>query len=135
MSAKKILIIDDDEDILEVAQLTFETVSNWQVFTATSGSKGIVEAQTQQPDAILLDVMMPEMDGIVTFDRLQSNPATKNIPVILLTAKVQSIDKQRFATLEVAGIIAKPFDPMQLTNQVEEILDLGNGEWGIENRE
>lgn len=123
MSTKKILIIDDDEDILEVAQLTFETVSNWQVFTATSGSEGIIKAQLELPDAILLDVMMPGMDGIATFDRLQSIPATQKIPVILLTAKVQSIDKQRFATLEVAGIIAKPFDPMQLTNQVEEILD------------
>lgn len=123
MSAKKILIIDDDEDILEVAQLTFEAVSNWHVITATSGSEGILKAQAEQPDAILLDVMMPGMDGIATFEQLQSNTATKNIPVILLTAKVQSIDKQRFATLEVAGIIAKPFDPMQLTFQVEEILD------------
>ena len=123
MTTKKILIIDDDEDILEVAQLTFEAVSNWQVFTATSGTQGIVKAQTQQPDVILLDVMMPEMDGIATFNRLHSNPSTQNIPVILLTAKVQSIDKQKFATLEVAGTIAKPFDPMQLTNQVEEILN------------
>ncbi len=122
MGNKKILIIDDDEDILEVAQLTFEAVSNWQVFTATSGSQGIVKAQAQQPDVILLDVMMPEMDGIATFNRLDSNPSTQNIPVILLTAKVQSIDKQKFATLKVAGTIAKPFDPMQLTNQVEEIL-------------
>lgn len=124
MSPKKILIIDDDEDILEVAQLTFEAVSNWQVFTAISGSEGIVKAQAQQPDAILLDVMMPEMDGVTCFDRLQSNSATRNIPVILLTAKVQSMDKQKFATLEVAGIIAKPFDPMLLTHQVEKILNL-----------
>lgn len=123
MSAKKILIIDDDEDILEVAQLTFEAVSGWQVFTATSGSKGINQAQLQQPDAILLDVMMPEMDGLATFYRLQANPTTQNIPVILLTAKVQSIDKRRFATLKVAGMIAKPFDPMKLTYQVEEILN------------
>lgn len=124
MSPKKILIIDDDEDILEVAQLTFEAVSNWQVFTAISGSEGIVKAQAKQPDAILLDVMMPEMDGVTCFDRLQSNSATRNIPVILLTAKVQSMDKQKFATLEVAGIIAKPFDPMLLTHQVEKILNL-----------
>ncbi|MEM1392219.1 MAG: response regulator [Cyanobacteria bacterium P01_A01_bin.80] len=121
-NTKKILIIDDDEDILEVAQLTFEAVSNWQVFTATSGSEGIIKAQSEQPDAILLDVMMPKMDGIATFNQLHSNPITQNIPVILLTAKVQSIDKQRFAALQIAGIIAKPFDPMQLTNQVEEIL-------------
>ena len=122
MSAKKILIIDDDEDILEVAQLTFEAVSGWQVFTATSGHEGIAKAHAEQPDAILLDVMMPEMDGIATFNHLQANPTTENIPVVLLTAKLQSIDKQRFATLKVAGMIPKPFDPMKLTNQVEEIL-------------
>lgn len=123
MSAKKILIIDDDEDILEVAQLTFEAVSNWQVFTATSGGEGIVKAQAEQPDAIILDVMMPEMDGVATFKQLQENPTTKHIPVVLLTAKLQSMDKQRFASLKVAGMIPKPFDPMKLTNQVEEILD------------
>ena len=122
MSAKKILIIDDDEDILEVAQLTFEAVSGWEVFTATSGREGIVKATIKQPDAILLDVMMPEMDGIATFNQLQSNPTTRNIPVVLLTAKLQSTDKQKFATLKVAGMIPKPFDPMKLTYQVEEIL-------------
>ncbi|KST65869.1 response regulator [Mastigocoleus testarum] len=122
MSAKKILIIDDDEDILEVAQLTFEAVSSWQVFTATSGDEGIFKAQAEQPDAILLDVMMPEMDGVATFDQLQGNASTENIPVVLLTAKLQSMDKQRFANLKVAGMIPKPFDPMKLTNQVEEIL-------------
>lgn len=122
MSAKKILIIDDDEDILEVAQLTFEAVSSWQVFTATSGDEGIFKAQTEQPDVILLDVMMPEMDGVATFDQLQGNTSTENIPVVLLTAKLQSMDKQQFANLKVAGMIPKPFDPMKLTNQVEEIL-------------
>ncbi|MGB6298531.1 MAG: response regulator [Rivularia sp. (in: cyanobacteria)] len=123
MGAKKILIIDDDEDILEVAQLTFEAVSSWQVFTAISGNEGIIIAQAEQPDAILLDVMMPKMDGIATLDGLQSNPNTQKIPVILLTAKVQYTDKQKFATLKIAGTIAKPFDPMQLTFQVEEILN------------
>lgn len=122
MSAKKILIIDDDEDILEVAQLTFEAVSSWQVFTATSGYEGIFKAQAEQPDAILLDMMMPEMDGVATFNQLQGNTSTENIPVVLLTAKLQSMDKQRFANLKVAGMIPKPFDPMKLTNQVEEIL-------------
>ncbi len=80
------------------------------------------KAEVEQPDAILLDVMMPEMDGIATFNKLKANPHTQNIPVILLTAKVQSSDHRRFAELGITGIVPKPFDPMSLTEQVAEVL-------------
>jgi two-component system, OmpR family, alkaline phosphatase synthesis response regulator PhoP len=122
MIAKRILIIDDEEDIREVAQLTLEAVGGWQVFTAESGLKGLQLAEAEKPDAIVLDVMMPEMDGIATFQKLQANPATQNIPVILMTAKVQSSEQRRFAELGVTGLIAKPFDPMTLTDQLAEAL-------------
>lgn len=122
MRVKRILIIDDEDDIREVAQLTLEAVGGWEVFTAESGSEGLATAQTEQPEAILLDVMMPEMDGIATFHQLQVNPLTRDIPVILLTAKVQTSDQRRFAELGVTGIVAKPFDPMTLTDQVAKIL-------------
>ncbi|WP_414582741.1 response regulator [Scytonema sp. PCC 10023] len=122
MIAKRILIIDDEEDIREVAQLTLEAVGGWQVFTAESGFKGLQLAEAEKPDAIVLDVMMPEMDGVATFQKLQANPATQNIPVILMTAKVQSSDQRRFAELGVTGLIAKPFDPMTLTDQLAEAL-------------
>jgi CheY-like chemotaxis protein len=79
-------------------------------------------AQTQLPDAILLDVMMPDMDGVTLFGLLQNNVATRMIPVIFLTAKVQAIDLSAFADLGVAGVIAKPFDPLQLAQQVADIL-------------
>lgn len=120
--AKRILIIDDEDDIREVAQLTLEAVGGFEVLTAESGSEGLVKAQTEQPDAILLDVMMPEMDGITTFKNLQANPLTSNIPVILLTAKVQASDQRRFAELGITGMVAKPFDPMTLTEQVANVL-------------
>ncbi len=120
--AKRILIIDDEDDIREVAQLTLEAVGGFEVLTAESGSEGLVKAQTEQPDAILLDVMMPEMDGITTFKNLQANPLTRNIPVILLTAKVQASDQRRFAELGITGMVAKPFDPMTLTKQVANVL-------------
>lgn len=119
---KRILIIDDEDDIREVAQLTLEAVGGFEVFTAESGSEGLIKAETEQPDAILLDVMMPEMDGITTFKQLQANPLTSNIPVILLTAKVQTSDQRRFAELGIAGMVPKPFDPMTLTDQVAEVL-------------
>ncbi|MEI2580493.1 response regulator [Scytonema sp. PRP1] len=122
MIAKRVLIIDDEEDIREVAQLTLEAVGGWQVFTAESGLKGLQLAEAEKPDAIVLDVMMPEMDGIATFQKLQANPATQNIPVILMTAKVQSSEQRRFAELGVTGLIAKPFDPMTLTDQLAEAL-------------
>jgi CheY-like chemotaxis protein len=126
VTAKRILIVDDEEDIREVAELTLEAVGGWQVSTASSGSEGLLLAAAEQPDAILLDVMMPEMDGIATFQKLQANPVTQKIPVILLTAKVQSAERRQFAELGVTGIIAKPFDPMTLTNQVAEALGWSN---------
>ncbi len=122
VTAKRILIIDDEEDIREVAQLTLESVGGWEVFTAESGIEGLKLAEIEKPDAILLDVMMPDMDGIATFQELQANPATQSIPVILLTAKVQSSDQRRFAELGVQGLIAKPFNPMMLNDQLTQLL-------------
>ncbi|MBF2019492.1 MAG: response regulator [Hydrococcus sp. C42_A2020_068] len=122
MTVRHILIVDDDEDIRDVAQVALEVVGGWQVSMASSGSEGLQIAATQQPNAILLDVMMPDMDGIETFQKLQANPATAQIPVILLTAKVQASDRQRFVGLKVAGTIPKPFKTMTLANSVAEIL-------------
>jgi CheY-like chemotaxis protein len=119
---RRILIIDDDDDIREVAALTLETVAGWNVLTANSGSNGIQRAQEENPDAILLDVMMPGMDGPTTFLELQKIPQTAKIPVILLTAKVQGADQKRFASLGVAAILFKPFDPLTLAQQMSDAL-------------
>jgi CheY-like chemotaxis protein len=122
VTAKRILIVDDEYDIRAVAELALKTVAGWQVLTAASGSEGLDKAALEQPDAILLDVMMPEMDGIATLQALQANPATESIPVILMTAKAQAADQRRFAELGVAGIITKPFKAMQLSAQVVAVL-------------
>lgn len=122
MTAKRILVIDNEQYIREVAQICLETVAGWEVLTANSGSEGIVLAEAIVPDVILLDVMMPEMDGLTTFQKLQANPATQNIPVILLTAKVQASDLRRYAEMGMLGAIAKPFNPLQLAGQVAESL-------------
>src|ERR1700689_5488919 len=118
----RVLIIDDEEDIREVAALSLETVAGWQVYMANSGAQGLARAGEHQPDAILLDVMMPGMDGPTTFRELRKNPATAKIPVLLLTAKVQSNDQRRFADLGVQAILFKPFDPLTLSTQMEKIL-------------
>jgi CheY-like chemotaxis protein len=120
---KRILVIDNEEYIQEVAKICLETVANWEVITAGSGEEGINKAEIEQPDAILLDVMMPDMDGITTFEKLQANSATQNIPVILLTAKIQASDRRRYTELGIKTAIAKPFDPLTLANQVTETLN------------
>ena len=122
MTSKRILVIDDEDDIREVAQLCLETVGGWEVMTAACGSEGLVKAETQQPDAILLDVMMPDMDGPTTFHKLKGNPATEDIPVVFLTAKVQAAEQRRFAELGVKAVLTKPFDPLMLATEVANVL-------------
>ncbi len=122
MTNKKVLVIDNEEYIQEVAKICLETVAGWQVLTAGSGKEGISKAENDQPDAILLDVMMPDMDGLTTFEKLQNNQTTKAIPVILLTAKIQASDRRRYAQLGIKAAIAKPFNPLELAPQVASAL-------------
>ena len=122
MPIKKILIIDDEDDIREIAQMSLEDIGNWTVVAASSGPEGLLKAVAEAPDAILLNVMMPGMDGPTTVLKLRENSITESIPVILLTAKVQAMDKQKFAALGVAAILAKPFDPVLLPGEIAKAL-------------
>jgi CheY-like chemotaxis protein len=121
---RRILIIDDEDDIREVAALSLEATAGWDILTASSGADGIHVAvtATPRPDAILMDVMMPAMDGPTTYRMMQQDPAIAGIPVILLTAKVQGVDQRRFAGLGVAAVLFKPFDPLTLATQICEAL-------------
>jgi CheY-like chemotaxis protein len=123
--SRRILIVDDEDDIREVAQMSLEMVAGWEVIPARSGDEGVRLAALHRPDAVLLDVMMPGMDGPATAQLLRDAPATAAIPVILLTAKVQPADRRRLEALGVAGVLAKPFDPMELANQVSSLLGWG----------
>jgi len=122
MPEKRILLIDDEINLCTVIHACLENLGGWETVTALSAKKGLVIAKTQPFDAILLDVMMPDMDGITMFRELQKDSVTQEIPVIFFTAKVQSTDLEQFAKLGVAGVIAKPFDPMTLAEQVANIL-------------
>ena len=122
MQPKKILIIDDEEDIREVAALALEATGGCDVVSAACGHEGIETARREKPDAILLDVMMPEIDGPSTFAEMQKDPELKDIPVIFLTAKVQSAERRAFFETGARGVIAKPFDPMTLYRQLESLL-------------
>lgn len=120
--SRRVLLVDDEDDIREVAGMSLETVAGWTVLAARSGSEGLRVAADQKPDAILLDVMMPDMDGPATFQQLRSNDATASIPVIFLTAKAQMREQRGFRELGAQGVISKPFDPLTLADQIAEIL-------------
>ncbi|MEG4218248.1 response regulator [Microcoleus sp. Pol14C6] len=122
MIGKQILIVDDQEHLRELVQLCLEDLAGWNTLVAASGQECLQILQTERPNAILLDLSMPGMDGFAVYDRLQSNPITRSIPVILLTARVMSSDMAEFAEIGVAGVIRKPFEPTTLPGRVAEIL-------------
>ncbi|HEX8628152.1 MAG TPA: response regulator [Catenuloplanes sp.] len=123
MTRRRILVVDDDDSIREIATVTLDVIGGWEVSTASSGGEALSRAAIDQPEAVLMDVMMPGLDGPGTVERLQADQATRHIPVIMLTAKVQPTERERFAGLPgVFGVIAKPFDPMSLADQISDLL-------------
>ena len=125
MSAGRILVVDDDDDIRAIAQLSLESVGGWDVRAVSSGREALDAARAERFDAILLDVMMPELDGPSTFAALRDAGTVQDVPVIFLTAKVQPADRRLLEATGAAGIIAQPFDPMQLPEQVGRIVTAG----------
>jgi two-component system, OmpR family, alkaline phosphatase synthesis response regulator PhoP len=123
MAQRRVLVIDDEPDIREVVQMCLEEMANWIVFTADSGVAGVHLAGEKQPSVILLDVMMPGQDGPTTFAQLQESKTTQSIPVIFMTAKAQPAEQRRFKDLGAAGVIPKPFNPLELAEQIDQILD------------
>lgn len=123
MTVKRVLIIDDEDDIREVAQASLEIMAGLDVILACSSREGLIKAELEQPDAILLDIMLPDMDGVAVFRQLQANPVTRHIPVIFLTAKVQVFDQHHFKQLGARAVITKPFKPQYLANQLLAILN------------
>lgn len=117
--AKRILIVDDSGFIRAVVKVSLEKTAGWDVLTASSGEEALTQAENR-PDAILLDVVMPGMDGPTTMRKLRENEATKSIPVIFLTATERPDDRLALAELGAAGVIAKPFDPASLGTQVRD---------------
>ena len=118
MKVRRILFIDDEDDIKALAQFCLESEAGWLMMSASNGKEGLEIAEKEQPDAILLDAMMPELDGIQTLARLQANPETKNIPTIFITAKAQASDRRRFYSAGAKGVINKPFDSLTLASQI-----------------
>ncbi len=118
--SKRILIVDDEDDIREVARIALEETEGWTIGEASSGAEGISIAQAERPDAILLDLMMPDLDGTAVLEKLKADRGTAAIPVVLLTAKVKAA--RELSGTGAAGVIVKPFDPQRLGSEIAEIL-------------
>jgi CheY-like chemotaxis protein len=118
----KVLVVDDEEDVRYVAQMSLGRVGRMTVIEAASGEEGIERAKSERPDFILLDMMMPGMDGAATFRALRADPETRTIPVVFLTAKAMAAEVQRLKDLGAKGVVLKPFDPMSLARDIAAIL-------------
>jgi CheY-like chemotaxis protein len=125
----RVLVVDDEDDIRQIARLSLERIGGWTVVTASSGDEAVELAANEAPfTVVLLDVMMPGSDGPATLARLRSGPLDAGTPIVFLTAKVQPADRKRLHELGAAGVIAKPFDPTQLSQQLWAVLQSGPGE-------
>lgn len=120
---EKVLLVDDDQNIRLVAQMALEGLTNWKVLLAESGSEALKVALVEKPDLVILDMMMPNMDGPTTFAKLLEQGSLSQVPVIFMTAKVQTHEVENHLKLGAAGVIAKPFDPMLLPKEIMQIVD------------
>lgn len=122
MRITKVLLVDDEEDIRTIGAISLRRIGGWQTVLAGDGPEALEVARRERPDVILLDVMMPELDGPDVLRRLRADPETCAIPVIFLTAKVQPGELGDYLELGAAGAIAKPFDPLTLADDVGRIV-------------
>lgn len=116
----KVLIIEDDDRIRQVTQMSLEMMTEWKVLMANSGWKGLEIAEKEQPDLIILDMMMPDLSGEETIEKLKNNPQTKDLRIILLTAKSNLSNSLK--EMGIQGIIKKPFDALTLADEIKKII-------------
>ena len=117
----KVMLVEDEADIREVARLSLETVGGLQVEVCGSGEEALQKAAAYAPDLILLDVMMPGIDGPTTLQRLRKQPELESVPVVFMTAKVMQAELDEYRALGAADVIPKPFDPMTLASRLKHV--------------
>ncbi|MGZ3419876.1 MAG: response regulator [Polyangiales bacterium] len=117
-----VLLVDDEPDIRTIGAMSLRRVGKWEVRVASSGAEAISLAVEAVPDVILLDVMMPELDGPATLKALRENPKLASVPVIFMTAKVQAKEVERWLAIGAVGVIRKPFDPMTLPSEIKSLV-------------
>ncbi len=119
---KTILIVDDEDDAREIAVLALQLKTDWILLQATSGKQALDIAAAYQPDLILLDMMMPDLDGRATLYKLKENARTQRIPIILVTAKVQPLTQTDINPNQIVAVFSKPFRPLELADQIRSVL-------------
>ena len=122
MSGLRVLHVDDEPDIRELVEISLSLDPEFGVKSCSSGNDALVAAADWSPDLILMDVMMPVMDGPRTLSHLRENAKTAEIPVVFMTARAQARELAHFLSLGAAGVIPKPFDPMTLAGAVKRYL-------------
>lgn len=120
---ERVLVVDDDADIRAIVRIALESIAGWAVSFASNGADALAMAARETPDVILLDVMMPDQDGPTTLAQLKANPRTRDIPVLFVTAKVRRDEVAALLALGARGVIAKPFDPMNLPSEILRALE------------
>ena len=123
MPIRKVLLAEDEEDIRKVAQISLQFRGGWEVTLANNGEECLAKAASDPPDVILLDCMMPKLDGYETCRRLKQDPSLRHIPVIFLTAKAQETEVKKGLSLGAVGYLIKPFNPMSLAAEISQILE------------
>ncbi len=122
MTIEKVLLVDDDPDIRTIGRMSLQKVGGWSVVEAANGQEGIEMARQEKPDVILMDMMMPVMDGRAALAEILEDPDISRIPVVFLTAKVQTGEVSEYVSYGAIGVIGKPFDPIELPAQIREIV-------------
>jgi two-component system, OmpR family, response regulator len=117
----RIMYVDDDPDLRAIAEISLRDLGGFAVELCGSGEEALRKADVFKPQIVLLDVMMPGMDGIETFKRLQKLPPTADTPIVFVSAKVQSHEVHAYLALGAAGVIPKPFDPLLLGQQAQRL--------------
>ncbi len=123
MQSRRILYVDDEPDLRDIAKIALELDEGFEVQTAADGPSALALARQWQPHLILIDVMMPGMDGPATLAALRSSPDIVAVPAVFITARTQRHEFERLMALGAAGVIAKPFDPLALAAQVRGFLE------------
>jgi two-component system OmpR family response regulator len=118
-SLSSLLYVDDDADIREIVEMSLSLDGDVRVTTSAGGEQALASMRVEQPDLVVLDVMMPGMDGPTVLAHMRADPQLARIPVIFMTAKANAQEVSRFRQLSAIGVIAKPFDPMKLGSQVK----------------
>ena len=123
MQISSVLLVDDEPDIRIVGEIALSQIGGWDVTVACDGREAIAAVRSNQPDVILLDMMMPGMDGMQTLAHLKADPRTFGVPVIFMTAKVLPVEVERYMDSGAIGVVPKPYDPVSLPVRVAEIFN------------